>query len=68
MATANTDTLGISELKWTAMGEFNPDDHFIYSPEEGNGNPLQYACLENPMNRGAWWVTAQGVKKESDTT
>jgi len=24
------------------------------SPEEGNGNPLQYSCLENPMNRGAW--------------
>ena len=23
---------------------------------EGNGNPLQYSCLENPMNRGAWWV------------
>ena len=27
------------------------------SPEEGHGNPLQYSCLENPMNRGAWWVT-----------
>ena len=38
------------------------------SPGEGNGNPLQYACLENPMNRGAWWATVQGVAKESDTT
>ena len=26
---------------------------------EGNGNPLQYSCLENPMNRGAWWATVQ---------
>ena len=27
------------------------------SPGEGNGNPLQYACLENPMDRGTWWAT-----------
>ena len=27
------------------------------SPGEGNGNPLQYSCLENPMDRGAWWAT-----------
>ena len=27
----------------------------------GHGNPLQYSCLENPMDRGAWWVTVQGV-------
>ena len=31
------------------------------SPREGNGNSLQYSCLENPMDRGAWWATAQGV-------
>ena len=30
---------------------------------EGNGNPLQYSCLENPMDRGAWWVTVYGVTK-----
>ena len=30
---------------------------------EGNGNPLQYSCLENPMDRGAWWVTVHGVAK-----
>ena len=35
------------------------------SPGEGNGNPLQYSCLENPMRRGAWWAT---VHKESDMT
>ena len=37
------------------------------SPGEGNGNPLPYSCLENPMDRGAWRVTAHGVTKESDT-
>ena len=35
------------------------------SPGEGNGNPLQYSCLENPMDRGDWWVTVHGVT-ESD--
>ena len=33
------------------------------SPGEGNGNPLQDYCLENPMDRGAWWATAHGVAK-----
>ena len=37
-------------------------------PGEGNGYPLQYSCLENPMNRGAWQATVHGVAKESDTT
>ena len=31
------------------------------SPEEGNGNPLQYSSLENPMDRGAWWATVHGI-------
>ena len=31
------------------------------SPQEGNGNSLQYSCLENPMDRGAWWATVHGV-------
>ena len=34
----------------------------------GNGNPLQYSCLENSMDRGAWWVTIHGVTKQADTT
>ena len=34
----------------------------------GNGNPLQYSCVENPMGRGAWWTTVHGVTKELDTT
>ena len=33
------------------------------SPGEGQGNPLQYSCLENLMDRGAWWATVQGVTK-----
>jgi len=33
------------------------------SPGEGNGNPLQYSCLENPMDEGAWWATVHGVTK-----
>ena len=36
------------------------------SPGEGNGNPVQYSFLENPMDRGTWWATAHGVTKESD--
>ena len=38
------------------------------SPGGGNGNPLQYSCLENPMDRGAWQATVLGVIKESDMT
>ena len=38
------------------------------SPGEGNGNPLQYSCLENPMDGGAWWATVHGGHNESDTT
>ena len=40
---------------------------FVYSTVyysilgEGNGNPLQYSCLEIPMNRGPWWVTVHGL-------
>ena len=33
------------------------------SPGEGNGDPLQYSCLENPMDRGAQWATVPGVRK-----
>ena len=38
------------------------------SPGVGNGNPLQYSCLDNCMDRGAWWATVHGGYKESDTT
>ena len=33
------------------------------SPGKGNGNPLQFSCLENPMDRGAWWATVHGGAK-----
>ena len=38
------------------------------SPGEGNGNPLQYSCLGNPMDRGAWQALGHGVTKESEMT
>ena len=34
------------------------------SPGEGSGNPLQYSCLGNPVDRGAWWPTIDGLTKE----
>ena len=33
------------------------------SPRDGHGKPLQYSCLENPMDRGAWWTIVHGVAK-----
>ena len=45
--------------------------HFQFSlvcTEEGNGNPLQCSCLENPRDGGAWWAAVYGVTQESDTT
>ena len=38
------------------------------SPGERNGNPLQYSCLRNPMDRETWWAAVHGVKKVSDMT
>ena len=37
--------------------------HFMLSLREGNGTPLQYSCLENPMDGGAWWAAVHGVAK-----
>jgi len=37
------------------------------SPGEGNGNPLQYSCVGNPMDRGAWWATVHGDSKRNVT-
>ena len=45
------------------VGEMNPIFGPGSSPGEGNGNPLQYSCLGNPMDRGAWWATVHGVAK-----
>ena len=38
------------------------------SPGGENGNSLQYSCLEDPMDRGAWWATVHGVAKKLDVT
>ena len=44
-------------------GDVGPNPGSGRSPGEGNGNPLQYSCLENPMDRGAWQATVHGVTK-----
>ena len=50
----------------------NADENLIpgsgRSPEEEKGNPLQYSCLGNPMDRGAWQATVHGVAKKLETT
>ena len=58
------DFLGGSMVKnplANAGDKFNP--WVGRSSEEGNGNPLQYSCLENHMDRGAWWATVHEVTK-----
>ena len=57
---------GGSEVKVSACntGDLGSIPGSRRSPGEGNGNPLQYSCLENPMDRGAWWMaTVHGVAK-----
>ena len=54
-----------SEVKVSACnaGDLRSIPGLGRSPGEGNGNPLQYSCLENPMDGGAWWATVHGVAK-----
>ena len=56
---------GDSEVKASARnaGELGSIPGLGRSPGEGNGNPLQYSCLENSMDGGAWWATVHGVAK-----
>ena len=56
---------GGSEVKASAsnVGDLGSIPGLGRSPGEGNGNPLQYSCLENPMDRGAWRATVHGVAK-----
>ena len=56
---------GGSEVKVSASnaGDLGSIPRLGRSPGEGNGNPLQYSCLENPMDGGAWWATVHGVAK-----
>ena len=59
------NTPGGSDSKVSAHNAGDPGSipGFGRSPGEGNGNPLQYSCLENSMDRGAWWATVHGVTK-----
>ena len=56
---------GGSEVKASAcnVGDLGLIPGLGRSLGEGNGNPLQYSCLENPMDGGAWWTTVHGVAK-----
>ena len=56
---------GGSEVKASAcnVGDLGSIPGLGRSPGEGNGNPLQYSYLENPIDRGAWWSTVHGVAK-----
>ena len=46
-----------------SVGELSSIPGLGRSPRQGNGNPLQYCCLEKSMDRGAWWATVHGVTK-----
>ena len=55
---------GGSEVKasaWDNAGDPGSIPRLGRSPGERNGNPLQYSCLENPMDGGVWWATLSGV-------
>ena len=56
---------GGSEVKASACNavDLGPIPGSGRSPGEGNGNPFQYSCLENPMDGGAWWATVHSVAK-----
>ena len=52
------------ELGWAPCVSWQfPTGDFTHSIGEDNGTPLQYSCLENPMDRGAWWAAVHGVTK-----
>ena len=61
---------GGSEVKASArnVGDLGSIPGSGRFPGKGNGNPLQYSCLENPMDGGAWRATVHGGRKESDIT
>ena len=57
--------LGDSDIKESVynLGDLGLIPELGWSPGEGNGYPLQYSCLGNPMDRGSWQVTVHGIKK-----
>ena len=56
MAQTVKNSPGMQETQIQSLG-------WKYPLGEGHGNPLQYSCLENPMDRGAWWLTVHGAAK-----
>ena len=56
---------GGAEVKVSAcnVGDLGSIPGLGRSPGEGNGNPFQYSCLENPMDGGAWWATVHGSQR-----
>ena len=60
---------GGSEVKASAsnVGDLGSIPGSGRSSGEGNGNPLQYSCLENPMDGGAWWPTVHGLQRVGHT-
>ena len=56
---------GVSDGKESACNAGDPGSipRLGRYPGEGNGNSLQYSCLENPVDRGAWWAKVHGVTK-----
>ena len=65
MYTFFRDFPGGSDIKASAYNAGDPGSipGSGKSSGEGNGNPLQYSCLDNPMDGGAWWATVHGVAK-----
>ena len=64
-ALGKDDLPGGSDSKESACSAGNPGSNpgSGRSPGEGNGNPFQYSCLENSLDKGAWWATVHGVAK-----
>ena len=67
MQWANNESQGLLEVKSSTILDLVVSNQFLSCPVamsgEGDGTPLQYSCLENPMDRGAWWVAVHGVAK-----
>ena len=59
MARVNTDILGISELKWTGMGEFNSDDHYIYYCRQESLRRNRVALIVNKSLKCSTWVQSK---------
>ena len=65
MTSLVTQTVKVSAYN---VGDLGSIPGLWRSSGEGNGKPLQYSWLENPMDRGAWWAIAHGVAKSQDTS